>query len=384
MRIAYVFDQVLPSSATDTEQVLNTVAALGRHGADVTLVLPRGLGAEPPDADALRDYYQVEGPFRVLRLDSYPPGRLRLGEKVGHAARAMADRRLRAFDIVYTRNVPSLLGGVMARHPVVYETYRPWPDQRRLVRPAFRAAMSRPNFLGGVFHSQFASDCYLRLGVPAEKLAVVHNGYDPRRFDPPTPRDDARRTLGLALDGPLVTYTGRVTLAKGLGIVLEMARQNPEVRFLFVGSERIGEFETQAAALPNVEVRGWARFDELPTYLFASDVLVIPPSVAPLESVGNTVLPMKLFLYLAAGRAILAPRSPDTAELLAHDRNAWLVPADDPGAAAAAIAKLTADPTLAKRLGQAARDDAAALTWDARAVRLLEVLERWLADSGAR
>ena len=28
MRIAYVFDQVLPSSATDTEQVLNTVAAL--------------------------------------------------------------------------------------------------------------------------------------------------------------------------------------------------------------------------------------------------------------------------------------------------------------------------------------------------------------------
>lgn len=384
MRIAYVFDQVLPSSATDTEQVLNTVAALGRQGADVTLVLPQGQGAAPPDADALREYYQVDGPFRVMRLSSYPPGRLRLGEKVGHAARAMADKRLRAFDVVYTRNVPSLLAGVLAGHPVVYETYRPWPDQRPIVRPAFRAAMTRPNFLGGVFHSELARACFQRLGVPPEKLAVVHNGYDPSRFTPPTPRDDARRDLGLALDGPLVTYTGRVTLAKGLGIVLEMARRNPEVRFLFVGSEQIGEFETQAAALPNVEVRGWARFDELPTYLFASDVLVIPPSVAPLERVGNTVLPMKLFLYLAAGRPILAPRSPDTAELLAHDQNAWLVPGDDPAAAAAAVAKLTSDSALATRLGHAARDAAATLTWDARGLRLLKLLEGWLAERGAR
>ena len=156
MRIAYVFDQVLPSSATDTEQVLNTVAALGRRGVDVTLVLPEGPRPGPPDADALREYYQVDGPFEVMRLRSYPPGRLRLGEKVGHAARAMAEPRLRGFDVVYTRNVPSLLAGVLARHPVVYETYRPWPDQRPLVRPAFRAAMSRPNFLGGVFHSEFA------------------------------------------------------------------------------------------------------------------------------------------------------------------------------------------------------------------------------------
>lgn len=384
MRIAYVFDQVLPSSATDTEQVLNTVAALGRHGADVTLVLPRGQGAAPPDADALRDYYQVGGPFRVMRLNSYPPGRLRLGEKVGHAARAMADKRLRDFDIVYTRNVPSLLAGVLARHPVVYETYRPWPDQRPLVAPAFRAAMTRPNFLGGVFHSEFARACFERLGVAPERLAVVHNGYDPSRFDPPTPQDEARRDLGLALDGPLVTYTGRVTLAKGLGVVLEMARRNPEVRFLFVGSEQIGAFETQAATLPNVEVRGWARFDELPTYLFASDVLVIPPSVGPLESVGNTVLPMKLFLYLAAGRAILAPESPDTAELLTHAQNAWLVRADDPVAASEAVARLAADRALAERLGQGARETAAALTWDARAVRLLATLETWLGASRSR
>jgi glycosyltransferase involved in cell wall biosynthesis len=378
VRIAYVFDQVLPSSATDTEQVLNTVAALGRRGVDVTLVLPEGPRPGPPDADALREYYQVDGPFEVMRLRSYPPGRLRLGEKVGHAARAMAEPRLRGFDVVYTRNVPSLLAGVLARHPVVYETYRPWPDQRPLVRPAFRAAMSRPNFLGGVFHSEFARGCYERLGVPPHKLAVVHNGYDPSRFDPPTPRAEARASLGLALDGPLATYTGRVTLAKGLGVVLDMARANPQVRFLFVGSERFGEFEAQAAALPNVEVRGWARFDELPTYLFASDVLIIPPSVGPLESVGNTVLPMKLFLYLAAGRPILAPRSPDTAELLAHDSNAWLVPADDPVAASDAVARLCADPALAERLSRAARETAAALTWDARAERLAGHLDAWL------
>src|ERR1700760_3858052 len=74
--------------------------------------------------------------------------------------------------------------------------------------------------------------------------------------------------------------------------------------------------------------------ETLPPYLFAADILIIPPSRAPLDRFGDCVLPLKTFAYLAAGRAILAPRSPDTAELLRDGETALLVPPDDSEAAA--------------------------------------------------
>ena len=86
----------------------------------------------------------------------------------------------------------------------------------------------------------------------------------------------------------------------------------------------------------------WAEPAALPAWLQAADVLLIPPSQAPLQRYRNCVLPMKLFAYLAAGRPILAPASPDTAELLKDQENALLVPPERPKAAAAALDRLLA------------------------------------------
>ena len=72
MRIAYLFDRPLPAIQTDSEQVMKTVAALARRGVDVSLVLPARPGTESESAaaraDALRQYYQVEGEFSVHEL----------------------------------------------------------------------------------------------------------------------------------------------------------------------------------------------------------------------------------------------------------------------------------------------------------------------------
>jgi glycosyltransferase involved in cell wall biosynthesis len=107
----------------------------------------------------------------------------------------------------------------------------------------------------------------------------------------------------------------------------------------------------------------------------AADILLQPPSRIPLRLVGNTVLPMKLFLYLAAGRPIVAPDLPDMREVLVHDQNALLVPTGDDDAAVHAIARVLAEPGLADRLAAAAKKTAAGLTWDARAARILSFLE---------
>lgn len=374
LRLTYLFDQRLPSTATDTEQVLNTLAALSRAGVEVTLTLPKDWVRSDATSQELLDYYQVSCPkLTVKRLRSISPSP-RVFLKSAHALRASIFGRLSRseHDVFYTRNGPALVIGLLFGLPMVYETYRPWPTQVRLFRGIFRWAMTRKHFVGGVFHSDFARLAYEELGVDPSRLEVVHNGFDPARFEVDPGTAEARLRSGVDADGLVVAYTGRVNLKKGLGIVLDLAERHPDVTFLIVGSESPGEVERRAAELDNVIVKPWASYSELPDYLFAADVLMIPPSQGPLARVGNTVLPMKLFQYLAAGRSIYAPRAPDTAELLTHDENALLVTPDDLEAASQGLDRLKRDHALRERLAQGARATSESLSWDARASKIIE------------
>ena len=120
----------------------------------------------------------------------------------------------------------------------------------------------------------------------------------------------------------------------------------------------------------------------MPRFLYAADILMIPPTLRPLQS--NTVLPMKLFLYLAAGRALFGPEAPDTAGLLRHDDNAWLATPDDLGAATRALETLIETPALRQRLGEAARATAEEFTWAARGQKLVRFVGERLASTARR
>jgi glycosyltransferase involved in cell wall biosynthesis len=89
---------------------------------------------------------------------------------------------------------------------------------------------------------------------------------------------------------------------------------------------------------------------------------------------------MKTFLYMAAGRAILAPASPDLQELLIDDENAALAPPDDLDAAVRRLRTLLSDPDKCDRLGAAARSDIEANTWPRRAERILQFIRERLSQ----
>jgi glycosyltransferase involved in cell wall biosynthesis len=379
MKIAYVFDRPLPARETDSEQALQTLSAFARRGADVCLVLP----ARGPriTAEGLRQHYEVKGDFELV-LAPAPFAALPTARKWWHALHAIALPQVTGADLVYTRNFPTLFALARGGQAFAYETYRPWPDQFRVLRPAFRAALGSPRCLGAILHSHLTRDCYRALGVAEERLLVAHNGHDPARFlERPAPAA-LRAELDLPLDRPLVVYTGHINVTKGLDTVLALARRLPHAHFALVGSDGRGVVEALASRHPNVQMVPWQPFGTVTKYLMAADVLLQPPSRVPLGVVGNTVLPMKLFLYLAAGRAILAPDLPDMRELLRNDHNALLVPPGDDAAAAAALGRLLDDRDLRERLGRAALETSAGLTWDARAERVLGFLRERSKDAG--
>jgi glycosyltransferase involved in cell wall biosynthesis len=379
MHIAYATDQLLPRTATDAEQLMATVAALGRAGADVDLLMPAHPWRPAPDAAVLARFYETTPDFQVTPLRGAVPT-FRGLEKVAHGLAVTRSRAARSANVLYTRNLPTVLAALRGgTAPVVYETYRPWPDQQPRRTPLFRWIFAHPRFLGAVLHSDLAAASYRRIGAGEERLLVAHNGYDSARLAPALSREEARAQTGLP-DGPTVTYAGHVALDKGLGLVLDMAEALPGIRFVLVGSKGEGPVERRAAGLANVSVVPWQPFSETVPYLYAADVLLIPPTRGPLEAVGNTVLPMKTFLYMATARPVLGPATPDLEEVLADGVSARLVPPDDVAAAVAALRELLADPDLQRRLADAAR--ANVQTWDERAERVLGFLSRRLGVLG--
>lgn len=384
MRIAYIFDQMMPSIVTESMQPVNALSGLSRIGCDCTLFIPASNVDELPTADDIMKYYNVDGRFRVECVHSIFPGP-RMPQKVIHplVCTTLLHKKLAHYDAVYSRNIPAVISAIMTHIPAVLDTYRPWPEQyHQAVMPVMYALFKSPYFLGMTTHSEYVRQSFLRLGFDPERICTAHNGFVKSHYEPVLTRQEARQKLGLPVDAKIATYSGRFDMKKGLDHLLMIAKARPDVTFIFIGAGYelgvTGVFEREAQKLPNCILTGWKKYNEIPEYLYASDVLIIPPSLGPLKKVGHTCLPIKLYNYIAAGRAIYAPVAPDTEELLHHDRNAWLVTPDDPTAELEGFNHLIDDPELMARLGKACEDDAKHLSWDERGIVVRDFIQKRL------
>ncbi|MEE2786091.1 MAG: glycosyltransferase [Myxococcota bacterium] len=364
----YAYDDLLPKKGADSEQVMSTIAALSRAGVRQTLLIPEPPGYTAPTADELRFHYQVSGDFTVYPIAV--PARPRLAQKWLFARKVSAYCRQQTFDVLHTRHLPVAFVGTQARLPVLYETYRPWSTQYRALGPPLAWMLKQPSLVGVMGHSMHTAESFQRLSPRPDRVVVMHNGYEKSRLSPPLSKSVARQCLHLESDAFFVTYSGRVDPEKGLGILLDIARRCPDIQFLIVGSRGEGPLERAGAGVSNLRFLPWAPYDVSVQYLYASDVLIIPPSRVALAR-KKTVLPMKLFAYLATGRPILAPKSVDTRELLRHQENAFLVEPGHIDDICNGLRRLRDDAALRETIQTGALTDASSLSWDARAERIL-------------
>jgi glycosyltransferase involved in cell wall biosynthesis len=308
------------------------------------------------------------------------PSRIEL-ERLVHALLSCLQLGTRSYDVLYTRSRTAAMLCALRGAPVVFETYRMLGKEHPLLTRVYAKLAAQTGMLGIITHSNVARSSIAAVGFPGDKLVTIYNGFDPEDMLPQLTREQARAELGLPEAETIALYTGHVRARKGIASLLDMAALTPEVRYLIAGGhvDDVADLEAEIARrrLAHVRCLGWRPAADLRPLLYAADVLLIPPSALPLEEHARTVLPMKVFGYLAAGRAILGPAMPDLQEVLVHGQNAWLVPPDNPQSAAAGLRKLIEDRELAQALGAAAARTAQALTWRARARRIIDQIEQW-------
>ena len=383
--ICYVSDERFPSRWTDTQQIMKTATALADEGARVDLVLPRRWGSVWKGKKArmaqLMAHYGIEPQFELTQILTVPAGASRI-EKFTHGIVAPFYMLLRGHDVLYTRNVLPLCVALCLGRCVVFESHRNLKAHQPI--NYFFINLFRPmrRFLGVVSNARFISEAYEAMGFSPERIYLVHNAFDPRDMEPRLDKREARRQIGMEGSEPIVCYAGHIQQRKGIDMVIDLAARLPETRFLICGGfpEDVANAERLAAerGAKNMRFTGWIDVAKLAPYLYAADVLLVPPARAPLERHGNTVLPIKTYTYLSAGRVIVAPRLPDVEEVLQDGENALLVTPDQPEEAVAAIRRALSDPALAARLGENARNRQFDFTWKARALRIRHFLSERL------
>jgi glycosyltransferase involved in cell wall biosynthesis len=219
----------------------------------------------------------------------------------------------------------------------------------------------------------------IQRGVPSRRILVAPDAVDLRRFASLPERTAARAELGLPAEAPVVVYTGHLYPWKGAHTLALASRHLPsDALVCIVGGTPadLDKFRSflDRERLDSVRLAGYVSPAEVPTWLAAADVLVLPNSARETISASYTS-PLKLFEYMAARRPIVGSDLPSLREVLRHDANAHLVPPDDPAALAAGVRALPADPTRARRLAEAAWHDVQGRTWDARAQTIVSFVE---------
>jgi glycosyltransferase involved in cell wall biosynthesis len=221
------------------------------------------------------------------------------------------------------------------------------------------------------------------LGVPPQRCVVVPNGFDPERFRPQAVDRGAhwrRHIEALAgYDGPVLLYVGRFTAVKRVPLLIE-AYSHAEERFaeraplVLVGGfpdEWEGEHPEAAIARTgarDVHLAGWHEHDELPAFINAADVVVLP-SVA--EQFGQVLVE-----GMACARPAIAVDSHGPAEIVEAGETGWLVEADDRDGLAGALVEAVNDPEERRRRGVRAREAALErYAWPALAERVAAVYE---------
>lgn len=212
-------------------------------------------------------------------------------------------------------------------------------------------------------------------GVPDNRIEVVQNGVSASFLTDRNP-SKIRERYGLQ-ERLILGFAGFVRDWHGVERAIRFlaAQDRADLYLLIVGDgparPALMSLAVNLGVADRMTVTGVVQREEIPDYIAAFDI-ALQPAVVEYAS------PLKLFEYMALGKAIVAPSSANIGEILKDGEDALLFSLHDDSAFDNALAALVKDASLRARLGAAARESLIRrnLTWDGNAGRIETIAER--------
>lgn len=258
--------------------------------------------------------------------------------------------------------------GIGYRHSVIWKTLKPvlYPVKRAFDKADKIIAVSKAV-------KQFMSHI---VSCP-EKIEIIPNGVDLERFIYPPNTGKLRETLNLPLDVPIIFFVGRLSIRKGVHILVDafkhVIKEFPEAKLLIAGKGFLKEYlryKIKASNVANnVEFLGYISDDKLIKLYAASNIFVCPSIFA--EAFGIVILEA-----MASGKPVIATKVGGIPEIIDHEINGFLVEPNDTGELSSAIIRLLSDKKEMNRMGKNARKKVEEVyDWNKLVFRILEVYE---------
>ncbi len=218
-------------------------------------------------------------------------------------------------------------------------------------------------------------DIMIEMGVKPEKLMVTPNGVRTDLFKSGVASEELKKSLGLA-DRTVIGFVGWFRKWHGLEMLVDafhhagLAGQNASLLLIGDGSamEDLRAVVERYGLTKSVIFTGPLPHDKVPRYLDLIDIAVQPAA-------NEYCCPMKIFEYMALGKAIVAPRQGNILDVLRETEAVFFEPnnTEDLGRA---MKKLVDDPTLRALVGRAcsAAIQERSYSWTTNARNVVEAL----------
>lgn len=222
--------------------------------------------------------------------------------------------------------------------------------------------------------------------VDPDKIHVLPNGVDTELFRPVSDNAKLRSELKMSGSGPVVGFVGGFHAWHGLDVLVrafeKVKLKVPSAKLLLVGDgpvrETVEHLVDSLGLQEATVMTGHIDQLEVPEFLGVMDVVTLPYPPLPKAMWFS---PLKLYEYLASGKAIVASDAGQISEVLRHGETGILVEPGNPDALAEAITDLLRSAGQRARVGRAARQQAVEEhSWDRYATRL-EKVYRGVIDS---
>lgn len=339
-------------------KVLQLIPTLDRAGAEKQMVL---LSTGLP-----RDRFQVEaaaltrsGPLEAdLKAAGVPVASINKRFKADPLALRRLTRFIRdgKFDVVQTwlfaANAYGRVAAKRAGVPVIVANEMAvdlWKG--RTERAVDRRLATVSDRLVG--NSRAVVDFYRKLGVPEDRLEMIHSGIAIDGAEPVADRAGVRAELGFPDDAPLILFAGRLAAQKRVGDLLRaldlVQIVQPDMRAAIVGEGPLrAELERTARDYDLTErTRFLGHRDDVPRLMAAADIVILPSEYEGLPNVVMEAMSLR--------KPVVATAAPGTTELVIDGETGVLVPVGDIPALARAARDLIRDPDRARELGEAGR-----------------------------
>jgi len=371
MKICYLSASEIPSRTANSVHVMKMCDAFRAKGHEVLLYARKG---EPLKKG---DPFARYGVRHVFPIRFFPWPRLRVvGPMIYVLGVFFHVLRSPLPDLFYSRYIYLVYLAAFLRVPCIYEAHVfPGSPVERLVEALF---MKTGSFHRLVVISNALKRDYLAAypALKAEMVVVAHDGAD---IQPENRSGFFQNNTGPEGDMPRAGYVGQLYPGKGMEIIEQLAPRFPELEFHVIGGrDEDLQYWRKRALFSNLFFHGYVKHGEIYKHFRNFEIALVPfQRRLSLEGGrGNTVRwtsPLKIFEYMAYGKAIIASDLPVLREVLKDRENALLVPPEDVEAWACALEELIGNRTLMRKLGRAARNLLeASYTWEKRVVRVLE------------